>query len=78
MIDDVLNEAKIRVSEGGMVVVGVAGDANAVMDLAKQAAKSWGSRAVAGEESATWYVRVKMGHVVFQPTLAGRDQDFQV
>jgi hypothetical protein len=78
MSNEILAEAKSRASQGGRIVIGVAGDDWSVMDAAKKAATLWGSRAVPGDENKSWYVRAKMGHVVFQLASSSTNQDYQI
>jgi len=78
MFEEVLEKARRWAADGGMVVIGVAGDVTAIKDIAKKAATAWGSRAVFGDDDTSWYVRVKMGHVVFQPVSSTKEQDFKI
>ncbi|MBF0482929.1 MAG: hypothetical protein HQK81_09120 [Desulfovibrionaceae bacterium] len=78
MNDEILDGAKSKASQGGRIVIGVAGDDWSVMDAAKKAAALWGSRAVSGDDGKSWYVRVKMGHVVFQLASSSTEQDYQI
>jgi len=78
MDEAILNDARDQVSQGGKVVIGIIGDNHDVMNAAKEAATRWGSRAVSGDTGTAWYVRVKMGHVLFVSAASQVPQDFQV
>jgi hypothetical protein len=74
----ILNKARDQAAQGGKVVIGIIGEDDAVKEAAKEAAIHWRSRAVSGIERSIWYVRVKMGHVVFVPSTSPSPQDYQL